>query len=158
MATETERKFLVKDTRFLAGITPVSIVQGYLHDNGPTSRVRIADGTQAWLTLKGRRDKRLNRPEFEYPIPLEDAVELLAMCEDRIVRKQRYEIVHAGDVWHVDVYAGEVAGLVTAELELSSYDQLFKIPRWVGHEVTHDKRFTNKRLACDKRVPLRLAA
>lgn len=155
MAIEIERKFLLstQDLGFLSGFTGTPIVQGYLHSEGMTSRVRIA-GASAFLTLKGKA-KGLQRPEFEYPIPMGDAKELLqAHAVSRLVTKTRYCIPVSRHVWEVDVFSGHLKGLVVAEIELSSKFETFDKPDWVGLEVTKNKAFTNKNLAQAKRPPL----
>lgn len=157
MAVETERKFLVFSKAPVKGLTGQKLTQGYLHEKGMTTRVRVIDDTQALITLKGSRNG-LGRPEYEYPIPLEDARELLSMCEGRILTKTRYEVLVGSHVWHFDVYGGRLKGLLTAEVELQDENEAFEVPRWAGPEVTYDKSYTNKRLAICQRVPLRLAA
>lgn len=158
MAIEIERKFLVLNgIGFLKGIVGARILQGYLHEKGPTTRVRRVDNKQGFLTVKDSR-KGLRRPEYEYPIPLQDANELLAMCEDRTLTKTRYEVLVGKHIWHVDVFTGTHKGLVTAEIELKSEKEKFAIPTWIGPEVTFEKAYTNKRLALARCVPLRLVA
>lgn len=155
MAIEIERKFLLatQDLSFLADYVGTPIVQGYLHSEGMTSRVRIA-GAAAYLTLKGKA-KGLKRPEFEYPIPMADAKELLqAHAISRLVTKTRYCIPVGHHVWEVDVFSGHLQGLVIAEIELSSEMEEFDRPAWLGLEVTGNKAFTNKNLAQAKRAPL----
>lgn len=157
MAIETERKFLVFNKAPIKGLKGNRLVQGYLHEKGMTTRVRIVDDSQAFITLKGAR-RGLGRPEFEYPIPLADARELMALCESRILAKTRYDVLVGKHVWHFDVYSGAFEGLMTAEIELACDDESFVLPHWVGPEVTFEKAFTNKRLAINQRVPLLLAA
>lgn len=158
MAIEIERKFLVlTGTRFLKGIPGANIVQGYLHEKGMTSRVRLVNDCEGYLTLKGARNG-LGRPEFEYSIPAQDARELLEMCSERILTKVRHEVPVGNHVWHVDVYTGALKGLVTAEVELKEETELFVFPAWAGPEVTFEKAYTNKKLAMAQRIPLRLVA
>ncbi len=108
-----------------------------------TVRVRTA-GDKGFLTLK-TRGNGISRDEFEYEIPLEDAKQLLAMCPD-LVRKTRHLVHHHDHTWEVDVFGGENEGLVVAEIELDSEDELFVLPAWAGEEVTHDKRYSNASL------------
>lgn len=155
MAIEIERKFLLatQDLAFLTDYVGTPIVQGYLHDEGMTSRVRIA-GDTAYLTLKGKA-RGLARPEFEYPIPLADAKELLSNhVVGRLITKTRYRIPAGRHIWEVDVFSGHLKGLVVAEIELTNETEKFRKPRWVGIEVTKNKAFTNKSLAMGKRIPL----
>jgi adenylate cyclase len=145
MATEIERKFLVQGTdwRHVAGV-PFS--QGYLNrDKERTVRVRIA-GDKAFLTIKGVT-QGATRAEFEYEIPVADAEHLLKLSDGPIVQKNRHVIVHEGSTWEVDEFLGDNAGLVVAEIELSSEDQQFSRPPWLGMEVTHDSRYFNSNLA-----------
>ena len=152
MAIEIERKFLLKtdSLKFLEGCQSVPVIQGYLHENGMTSRVRIM-GRRAFLTLKGKA-KGCSRPEFEYSIPLADAKELLSThVQSELVTKVRYYVPHDGQTWEVDVFKGKYEGLVVAEIELNSEDQIFTKPSWVGEEVTDMKSLSNKSLAFSKR-------
>ncbi len=145
MGIEIERKFLVQgdEWRHAGG---VAIRQGYLNrDEARTVRVRIA-GQSAWLTIKGASQGPL-RSEFEYAIPLDDAEQLLALCEPWPIEKIRRHIGHAGFVWEVDEFLGANAGLVIAEIELETVDQVFEHPDWVGAEVTDDARYFNSRLS-----------
>ena len=145
MATEIERKFLVRGTDWRNG-TGVRFSQGYLNrDKDRTVRVRIAGG-KAFLTIKGVT-QGATRAEFEYPIPMEDAEQLLKLSDGPIIEKDRYRIVHDGALWEVDEFWGDNAGLVLAEIELKSEDQPFSRPTWLGEEVTQDRRYYNSSLA-----------
>jgi adenylate cyclase len=108
-------------------------------------RVRV-EGDQACITIKGK-SSGATRAEWEYPIALADAHELLALCEKPLVEKYRRKIEFGGNVWEVDEFLGENRGLAFAEIELSSEDQPFARPDWIGEEVTHDKRYYNSNLA-----------
>lgn len=108
-------------------------------------RVRIK-GEKAYLTIKGA-NQGATRPEFEYPIPLIDARELLAMCDGTIVGKIRHDYEFEGFTWEIDVFHGENEGLVVAEIELGSEDDVFSRPDWVAAEVTDDPRYFNSQLA-----------
>lgn len=148
MAQEIERRFLVRDTSFLAARHGERIVQGYVakEAGAMTTRVRIR-GNQAMLTLKGPRIG-LTRDEFEYPIPLADAREILARhCARRIIEKTRYLVQHCSHVFEVDVFHGRHAGLVIAEIELRYEHEPFLKPAWLGPEVTHERRYGNFSLA-----------
>lgn len=145
MAVEIERKFLVMGQPWLQ-VPGVVFRQGYLNrDKARTVRVRVA-GAAAFLTIKGV-SVGATRAEFEYPIPLADAETLLALCEGPLIEKTRHVLIHAGTVWELDVFAGENAGLVVAEVELQSEDQAFVRPGWLGDEVTQDARYFNSNLA-----------
>ena len=126
--------------------TPLLLRQGYLSsDPARVVRVRV-EGDQAYMTIKGR-SVGATRGEWEYPIPLADANELLALCEQPLVEKYRRRIEFAGNVWEVDEFLGANQGLVVAEIELASEDQRFDKPDWIGADVTHDRRYYNSNLA-----------
>ena len=146
MGVEIERKFLLAGDEWRARGEPLLLRQGYLSsDAARVVRVRI-EGDQAYLTIKGK-SVGATRGEWEYPIPLPDAGELLALCEQPLVEKFRRKIEFAGNVWEVDEFLGANLGLVVAEIELSSEDQAFERPDWIGLEVTHDPRYFNSALA-----------
>jgi adenylate cyclase len=146
MAIEIERKFLVVGDAWRTA-PPVFYSQGYLNrDKARTVRVRIA-GEEAFLTIKGT-SVGARRAEFEYPIPVWDARELLALCEQPLIEKNRRKILHEGFVWEVDEFLGENLGLVVAEIELPAEDAVFAKPDWVGEEVTEDARYFNSNLSC----------
>ena len=145
MATEIERKFLVEGTSWRQS-TGVRLTQGYLNrDKRRTVRVRIA-GSRAFLTVKGV-SQGATRAEFEYEIPRADAEQMLKLSDGPIVEKNRHVIERDGLKWEVDEFLGENAGLVMAEIELTSEDQPFSRPPWLGREVTHDNRYYNSNLA-----------
>lgn len=149
MGIEIERKFLVRnDTwRKLAADRGRPIRQGYLTaTQQSTVRVRII-GDEAVVTIKGK-STGMRRSEFEYPIPMADAEQMLAsLCRKPIVDKIRYRIPAGGLAWEVDDYFGENAGLVTAEIELQDESQTFDLPPWIGREVTGTARYYNSALA-----------
>lgn len=149
MATEIERKFLVRDALDLSDYPGRSLVQGYLCYGPPTAiRIRM-DGDQALLNIK-QSVTTIERAEFEYPVPMEDGRAMLALVPEKaIIEKTRHEVPWGGLVWEVDVFAGANAGLVVAEVELSSRDQAIDFPPWVGEEVSGDPRYLNSRLALD---------
>lgn len=143
MGVEIERKFLVVPG-WLPPTPGVRYVQGYLHSGGEgaTVRVRLA-GSEAWLTIKGPSAGSA-RLEFEYAIPVGDAEELLSnLARGRLVEKSRHLVEHAGHTWEVDVFTGENAGLVVAEVELSTETEAVKLPPWAALEVTEDRRYAN---------------
>ncbi len=145
MAVEIERKYLVMGQPWLQ-VPGVVYRQGYLNrDKTRTVRVRVA-GEAAFLTIKGA-NVGATRAEFEYPIPLADAEALLSLCDGPLIEKTRYLLDHAGTRWELDVFAGDNAGLVVAEVELASEDQAFARPDWLGSEVTQDARYFNSNLA-----------
>lgn len=147
MGTEIERKFLVKSDAWRAAVAEQRVLrQGYLAaENGNTVRIRIA-GDQAWLTVKGPAAGS-RRAEFEYGVPTDDALAMLALCRTRVVDKVRNRVPIDGHVWEVDEYAGANAGLITAEVELDSESAEVPLPPWLGPEVTGDRKFDNASLS-----------
>ena len=145
MGTEIERKFLV-DPTWQPRDAGTLYKQGYLNSaKERVVRVRIA-GAEAKLTIKGP-SVGITRPEFEYAITLADAQTMLdELCEQPLVEKTRHLEQHAGHSFEVDVFAGANQGLVIAELELASADELFEKPSWLGADVSHDARYFNSNL------------
>ncbi len=148
MGREIERKFLVRDTSVLDGLVGIEIRQGYLSiDPERSVRVRRA-GELAFLTIKGITSAHgTSRPEFEYPIPPEDADAMLDEIARRpLIEKTRYRVEAGNRVWEIDVFGGVNAGLVVAEVELPSEDARFVVPAWADAEVTGDPRYYNVNL------------
>ncbi len=146
MATEIERKFLVNTKTWKPTVQGTRLVQAYLSiDPNPTVRVRIA-GEKAFLTIKGR-SKTISRPEFEYEIPVDEAQEMMELAISSPVEKIRYEMMHEGFLWEVDVFSGKNKGLLIAELELESENQAFPRPDWLLDEVSGDRRYYNSYLS-----------
>ena len=144
MGIEIERKFLVIGDAWRTP-TGVAIGQGYLNrDKNRTVRVRVA-GSQAFLTIKGP-SRGATRQEFEYPIPVEDALQLLELCDGTVIRKTRHLVIQDGNRWEVDEFHADNQGLVVAEIELTTEDQTFAKPDWLGREVTDDPRYFNSNL------------
>ncbi len=146
MGTEIERKYLTRDDSWRAGADGKVYRQGYLSVKADRNvRVRTI-GETGYLTIKGR-SAGITRLEFEYEIPIADARDLLdRLCFKPLIEKTRYKIEHGGLVWEVDEFAGDNAGLVVAEVELTSEGQAIELPPWVGREVTDDPRYFNARL------------
>jgi adenylate cyclase len=146
MAKEIERKFLVKNESFKLFSTGVIYRQGYLNrDKERTVRVRVA-GELAFITIKGLTNG-MERLEFEYRIPLEDANEMLeTICVKPFIEKLRYKIMSDNHLWEVDEFIGDNEGLTVAEVELKSADEHVIIPDWVGQEVTGDLMYFNSNL------------
>ena len=145
---EIERKFLVNKAMWeqLARFDADSIRQGYIADNNGTSiRVRTTN-TKAWLNIK-KLVSPTERFEFEYAIPLEDAMDMFTHLVQNELSKTRYRIEHAGNLWEVDVFEGKNEGLIVAEIELPDADTAFEKPAWIAGEVTHDFRYLNTNLA-----------
>lgn len=145
LAVEIERKFLV-DKLKLRGLNFFSVEkmsQGYLSRN-PTVRVRLA-GERGFLTIKSST-VGISRQEFEYEIPAADAKELLRLCGRDVLTKYRRKISYGGHVWEVDFFAGRNAGLILAEVELTSPDEPLDLPDWVTKEVSADPRYFNSNI------------
>ena len=155
MALEIERKFLVlNDSYKQESFSHSHIQQGYIcSERGRTVRVRIRD-ERAFLTIKGpSTDNGLSRDEFEYEIPLEDGKKLMFLCEPGIIDKNRWLVEYDHHTFEIDEFFGENAGLVMAEVELSSVDESVKMPDFIGKEVTGDRRYYNSQL---RKNPYRL--
>jgi CYTH domain-containing protein len=145
MATEIERKFLVKDASWKDRAAGTRYVQGYLGtDPERTVRLRIS-GTEAWLTIKGLT-QGIARAEYEYPIPSSDAENILDLCLRPLIEKIRYRIEYRGRTWEVDEFLGENQGLVLAEVELGDVEETLELPPWAGAEVSDDPRYFNANL------------
>lgn len=146
MAIEIERKFLVTSTAHLHPAQGFALRQGYVCITpGAVARVRVR-GAQAFLTIKGKT-QGISRSEFEYPIPVADAQQMLDELCPSVVSKTRFLVEHAGHTWEVDVFDGENEGLVVAEIELDAPDENFERPEWVGQEVSDDVRYFNAYLS-----------
>ncbi len=147
MGTEIERKFLIKDPKWRPDTPGIHLRQGYiLGDAEKVLRIRLM-GDEAILCLKAQL-KGIERLEYEYPIPLDEATEMLdRLCQPPLIEKTRHKIPYEGNVWEIDVFAGENEGLIVAEVELDSADQEVKLPPFVGKEVSEDQRYFNASLA-----------
>ena len=154
MPLEIERKFLVTgDSWRTAAHKVVPMAQGYLNDlkamdtgaMNASVRVRI-QGDEAYLNLKSR-ELGHTRQEFDYAIPVDDARGLLALSVGGLVDKRRHYVTVDGHLWEVDEFLGDNAGLVVAEIELTSADEAFTKPEWAGAEVTASPRYYNLALA-----------
>lgn len=146
MATEIERKFLLKPGVWKPVLEGRRMTQGYLsRDPDRTVRVRII-GDEAFMTVKSRRTG-ISRTEIEFPIALDHARDLMALCHQPVIDKTRHGVIHDGMLWEVDVFHGANDGLIVAEIELPAEDTSFTRPDWIGEEVSRDPRYTNSRLS-----------
>ena len=148
MAVEIERKFLVLDDSFKhEAFSSSHIVQGYIcSERGRTVRIRIRD-EKAYITIKGPSpDGGLSRYEFEQEIALDDARQLMKLCDPGIIDKRRYLVRAGKHTFEVDEFYGDNEGLVMAEVELSAPDEAFVKPAFIGQEVTGDRRYYNSQL------------
>ena len=144
MGIEIERKFLVTNDSWHEAAGPgIPIKQGYLVGGKDASvRVRL-QGDTANLNIKSAT-LGVRRQEFEYPIPLADAKVLLnTLCHRPIIEKMRYLVPYANKQWEIDVFEGDNAGLIVAELELQDESEQYEAPPWLGEEVSHDPRYYN---------------
>lgn len=148
MFQEIERKFLVEGDFKSHAFSHQRIVQGYMcSDAKRTVRVRIY-GDKGYLTVKGRsHDGGMSRFEWEKEITVAEAEALLQLCEPGVIDKVRYLVEADGHVFEVDEFNGDNKGLVLAEIELSSVDEAFPRPGWLGSEVTGDRRYYNSYLS-----------
>lgn len=146
---EIERKFLVKNLDFIdLATTKNRIVQGYLNSTPErTVRVRIK-GNKGFLTIKGiGNESGTTRMEWEKEIDVQDAEQLLTLCEKGAIDKIRHEIPVGNHIYEVDIFYGENEGLIMAEIELQTENEVFEKPFWLGEEITSDKRYYNAYLS-----------
>ncbi|MDR1524734.1 MAG: CYTH domain-containing protein [Tannerella sp.] len=146
---EIERKFLVREDSFVdEAFDAKRMVQGYICADAERSvRVRIC-GEEGFLTIKSASNERgWSRYEFEKPVALNEAGELMKLCLPGLIDKVRYYVKAGRHTWEVDVFHGENEGLVVAEIELESEDEVFELPSWIGKEVSGDPRYYNAMLA-----------
>lgn len=146
---EIERKFLVTSTDFITeSFIHFEIAQGYLNTNPErTIRIRIKNDT-GFLTIKGKgNESGMSRYEWEKEIPVEEAKNLLQLCEKGMIHKTRYNIKKGKHTFEVDVFYGQNDGLIIAEIELSDENESFEKPKWLGIEVTNDEKYYNAYLS-----------
>lgn len=148
MAKEVERKFLVAGDAWRgASTSSIRIEQFYLTlEEGRSVRIRIKDGAKAFITLKFGLNARV-RDEFEFPVPVEDALEMRAFAIGHLIDKTRYLVPHGGHVFEVDRFHGDLDGLVLAELETPDDMPDTMLPSWLGREVTGENGYYNAVLA-----------
>lgn len=148
MGYEIERKFLVKGDYKSQSFNSFSIKQGYLSLSGVSViRIRVK-GEKAFITVKSAlTEGKIKRHEWEYEIPVEDAEEMLSLCENVVVEKTRYLVDYGGHLFEVDEFYGDNEGLVIAEIELEDEDEPFERPGWLGDEVTGNVRYYNSFLS-----------
>ena len=147
MTLEIERKFTVNIEKWAEVIKPqpISIAQSYLSSSPEcTVRVRLK-GEKAYLTIKGKTNG-ISRSEFEYEVPVDEATEMMNTLSSKTLSKKRYEINVRNHLWEVDVFEGKLAGLIIAEIELTSEDEVFELPEWVIEDVSHDAQYYNSNL------------
>lgn len=146
---EIERKFLVKSEAFkIEASASTSISQGFLNaDKARIVRVRLTDD-KAFLTIKGETSSSgMSRLEWETEIPVEDAKTLLTLCEPGVIEKRRYYIQQGEHTFEVDEFYGENQGLIIAEVELQTEQDVIERPDWLGSEVTGEVKYYNAMLS-----------
>ncbi|MGN1219050.1 CYTH domain-containing protein [uncultured Bacteroides sp.] len=145
MSQEIERKFLVKDSSYKdMAVSSSRIIQGYIcSERGRTVRVRIRDN-KGFLTIKGASaDNGLSRYEWEHEIPVDEARELMKLCQPGMIDKTRYLVKFGKHIFEVDEFYGENEGLVVAEVELATVDEKHEVPPFLGEEVTGQVKYYN---------------
>lgn len=147
MALEIERKYKVLNDAYRAMASCVfNIKQGYLStQKEATIRVRVKDNN-AYITVKGVNNGA-TRNEWEYPIPYDDAIQMLKLCKGNIIEKERYIVEFDGHTWEIDEFHGAHEGLMIAEIELTDEKETFPIPSFIGEEVTGNVNYYNSTLA-----------
>lgn len=144
MGIEIERKFLVTSDAWRSDVeSSETMVQGYFAgDEHASVRVRVS-GERARLNIKGKT-LGARRLEFEYPVPLSDARDMLReLARERVIAKTRHYVRHGDHRWEIDEFDGANRGLVVAEIELAAEDEPFERPAWIGREVTDEARYYN---------------
>ena len=146
MPLEIERKFLVISEDYQQNSKSVYIKQAYLSaDENMAIRVRI-EKNQATINIKSKKSERVNH-EYEYIIPMDEAISLIKMSPYPIIEKTRYVVEYKGKAWEVDKFHADNEGLSVAEIELDNENEEFGMPPWLGEEVTADYRYLNSNLA-----------
>jgi len=145
---EIERKFLVLNENYKdEAYSSSKITQGYISSD-PERNVRIRlDGDVGYLTIKGKSNETgVSRFEWETKIEYTDALELIKLCESSFIEKIRHKVKVGNHIYEVDEFLVENEGLVVAEIELNSEDEIFEKPSWLGKEVTGDNRYYNSNI------------
>jgi adenylate cyclase len=147
MGIEIERKFLVRGTFSNPAFKSTRIIQTYLSKD-PQRIVRIRKaGERAFISVKsGLNRSGLERGEWEYEIPVREADELMDISLPGKIDKTRYYVPYGSHTIEVDVFHHKNEGLVIAEIELSSEDEEYEKPEWLGEEVTGDPAYYNVNL------------
>ena len=148
MPIEIERKFLVlNDDWRKEADKAIPMRHGYLTELGGRASVRVRiEGTVGKLNIKAAVAGAA-RAEYEYEIPAAEAEEILSTLCSGLILKTRHYIEREGLTWEIDVFEGDNAGLVVAEVELEAVDQVFARPSWLGRELTEEPRYYNNALA-----------
>ena len=148
MGIEIERRFLVENEGWKSQvILSEDFIQAYLNSNVDewATRIRIIDNNKAYITLKSSSNGLVNN-EFEYSIPIKDAIELIKLSKYKII-KTRYQLKINNRNWVVDLFDGANSSLKIAEIELNSESEKIQVPSWCGQEITGIKSLSNASLA-----------
>ena len=148
MAIETEHKYLVNESDWNKIVPEKSlpVKQAYLFaSEDKTIRLRQI-GEKAFITIKGKT-QGASRPEYEYEIPLTDALEMIEQFCSKLIEKTRHFVNYKNKTWEVDVFEGLNKGLIIAEIELESENEHYELPAWLGQNVTSDYRYANSNLS-----------
>lgn len=145
---EIERKFLLCNDDFKKeSFKKERIIQGFL-SSVPERTVRIrliAD--VGFITVKGiGNESGTTRFEWEREISKQEAEKLLEICEEGIIDKERYFVKAGEHIFEIDEFELDNKGLVMAEVELKNEEDLFEKPKWLGEEVTGQKKYYNSSL------------
>lgn len=149
MGLEIEHKFLVLGDDWRESVhKAVRLRQGYLNDDALRCSIRVrASDNRAWLNIKSATIG-IQRQEFEYEIPLQDANEMLdTLARKPLIEKTRHFVKHRDHTWEIDEFEGDNFGLIIAEIELKTVAEPFEKPQWVGGEVSDDVRYYNTSLS-----------
>ena len=149
---EIERKFLLKNEDWRNLTTrKIIIKQGYISTNpDSTVRIRITD-LKSFITIKGKGENFISHPEYEYEIPSKDAEEMFDLfCKSTGITKTRHIVEFEGHKWEIDEFGGRHKGLILAEIELKSVDEVVNLPDWIGQEVTDNPKYYNSNLAKER--------
>ena len=148
MGIEIERRFLVKSDEWKSKvILTQDIRQAYLNSSVDewATRIRIINNNAAYITLKSSLNGLVNN-EFEYSIPIKDAIELIKLSKYKII-KTRYQLKINNKTWVVDLFDGSNFSLKIAEIELMSESEEIQVPSWCDKEITGLKLLSNASLA-----------
>jgi CYTH domain-containing protein len=150
------RSLIERERRFLVDAAPphdhgpeaVALRQGYLA-TGEQRSIRVRDAGSDGCTLTFKAGAGAERTELEWSIEQREFDAAWPHTDGRRIEKTRRRIVFGRHVIELDVFGGELEGLVIAEVEFSSADALaaFEPPAWFGREVTDDGRYSNASLA-----------
>ncbi len=145
MGIEIERKFLLKNDHWKEiAKEGIAYRQGYFSGAKKASlRIRV-EGNKAKFNIKSLDNSHIRRQEYEYTLPLSEAEEMLdTLCDRPLIEKVRYHVPYQGHIWEIDIFSGDNAGLMVAEIELQNENEKFAVPTWIGKEVSDDMRYYN---------------